>query len=238
MNIIVKDNYTLMSAKAADVLIELIIDKPNSVIAWATGRTPIGLYQELTDEIKQGELSFKEIISFNLDDYVGVPSDHPASFHLYMKQHLFDLADIKPANIYLLDGNSDDLEWQCQDYEHLIKQAGGLDIAVLGIGRNGHIAFNEPGTSFDSRTHLVDLANSTREDLAKDFASGQAPRQGITIGLGTIMEAKHIILLASGRAKENIIKKALHGPITPTVPASILQKHAQVTVILDQAAAG
>lgn len=239
MNIIVSDNYTLMSARAADFVIDLIADQPEAVLALPTGNTPLGMYQELSEECRQGELKFKQTRTFNLDDYVGVPKDHPASFFVYMKKNFFSLVDLRPENIYMLDGTAPDLHWVCEDYERSLEEVGGLDLAILGIGLSGHIAYNEPGTDFASRTHVVDLAEISRQSLIEHFGDqAKAPKQGITMGIGTIMSAKKILLLANGSAKKDIIEKSLHGPITPDVPASVLQNHPDLTVILDKEAAG
>ncbi|MFH1412506.1 MAG: glucosamine-6-phosphate deaminase [bacterium] len=236
MNIITLDNYILMSARAADLVMEMINSKPDCVLALPTGRTPLGMYEELVEEFKQGELSFKQVKTFNLDDYVKVPKNHPASFHNYMKKNLFEHVDFKKENIFMLDGTARDLVWECDDYERSVKEVGGIDLAILGIGLNGHIAYNEPGTEFDSETHVVELAESSKKSITKDFDDNKIPAKAITIGIGTIMSSRHIILLASGKNKKEIIKKALHNPITEDIPASVLQKHSNLTVILDKEA--
>ena len=238
MKILTFENYQLMSAKAADLVIELISARSDCVVALPTGKTPLGLYQELVAECQQGETSCRGLITFNLDNYVGLAKDHPASYERYMQENLFSQVDVPKANIYMLDGQAPDLAWVCDDYERSLAEVGGLDLAILGIGLNGHLAFNEPGTVADSLTHVVDLSDSTRQANAHDFTNPEEiPKQAITMGLGTIMSARKIILLANGAGKAQIIKQALQGPVTPDIPASLLQKHHDVIVILDKAAA-
>jgi len=238
MKILTFDNYQLMSAKAADLVIALINEQPNCVVALPTGQTPLALYQELTAECQQGETSFQQLIVFNLDNYVALAKDHPASYERYMQENFFSLVDVPKANSYMPDGQAPDLDWVCDDYERALQEVGGLDLAILGLGLNGHLAFNEPGTPVASLTHVVDLSPSTRQANAVGFKDiEEVPRQAITMGLGTILSAKQIILLASGDSKKDIVKQALQGPITPAVPASYLQQHHNVIVILDQAVA-
>ncbi|MFH0951169.1 MAG: glucosamine-6-phosphate deaminase [bacterium] len=238
MKILTFDNYQLMSAKAADLVIALINDQPNCVVAWPTGQTPLALYQELTAECQQGETSFQQLISFNLDNYVGLAHDHPASYERYMQENFFSQVDVPKTNIYMPDGQAEDLDWVCDDYERALQEVGGLDLAILGLGLNGHLAFNEPGTLVDSLTHVVDLSATTRQANVIAFKNiEEVPKQAITMGLGTILSAQQIILLVSGDSKKDIVKQALQGSITPEVPASYLQQHRNVIVILDKAAA-
>ena len=238
MKIIIKDNYNEMSKEGALLLKRKILEKPSIVLGLASGSTTPGLYRELIAMYKTGELSFSEITSFNLDEYLGLSSDDPNSYHFYMQKNLFSEIDIAKENIFIPDGSAKDLTEYCGWYGRKIKEAGGIDLQVLGIGRNGHIGFNEPGTSFDSQTRSVNLTEQTIADNAKFFEShAQVPKQALTMGIATIMSAKQIVLLAFGKEKAKIIKQALQGPVTPQVPASVLQNHPDFTVILDKPAA-
>lgn len=238
MKILIFENYQLMSAKAADLVMELINGRPQCVVALPTGKTPLGLYQELSAECQQGETTGRNLVVFNLDNYVGLAKDHPASYERYLQENVFSQIDVLKSNIYLLDGQADDLQWECDDHERSLEEVGGLDLAIIGIGLNGHVAFDEPSTAPDSRTHVVDLTDSTRQANATDFASlDEVPKQAITMGLGTILSAKKIILLANGKKKSQIIQKALQGPVSADVPASFLQQHDDVVVLLDKEAA-
>lgn len=237
MKIIVKESYEDLSKEAARIIKREMQKKPNLVLGLATGSTPIGLYKELIRIHKDG-LSFSQITTFNLDEYFGLDSRHPQSYHFYMQKNLFDHIDVKPENIHIPDGKIEDVKRYCAEYEETIKRVGGIDLQILGIGSNGHIGFNEPGSPFASRTHLAKLAESTIEDNVRFFEKkGDVPRFAITMGLQTIFEAKKIILLASGQNKANAVVKSAERPITSQVPASILQKHSNSVFLLDKAAA-
>ncbi|RLI23840.1 glucosamine-6-phosphate deaminase, partial [Candidatus Bathyarchaeota archaeon] len=183
-------------------------------------------------------LSFSRVTTFNLDEYVGLPPDHPQSYHYYMFHNLFDHVDVRRENVHIPDGMAENLDEECRRYEEAIKEAGGIDLQLLGIGRNGHIGFNEPGSPFDSRTRVVKLSEQTRKDNARFFNSiDEVPTHAITMGIGTIMEARRIILIASGEAKAEAIAKAVKGPKTVDVPASALQDHPDCLFIIDKEAA-
>ncbi len=238
MQTIITKNQAEMSAKAAELIIEQVKAKPDSVLALPTGKTPQLVYAKLVEAFQQGRVSFAGVKTFNLDEYVGMCRTCADSFYVYMKQHLYDHVDIRPENIFLLDGAASNLDDECANYERDIKEVGGVDLAILGIGRDGHIGFCEPGMSFDSRTIVVNLDESTRQANADDLVElKEVPAQAITMGLATIFKSRQIILLASGEHKAAIVAKALEGEVSEQVPASILQTHPQTTVILDEAAA-
>ena len=238
IKVIITRDYDEMSKLAAKMIADAIRAKPNIVLGLATGGTPEGCYKELVRMHKEEGLDFSQVVTFNLDEYVGLPPDHPQSYHYYMDVHLFNHVNIKRENIHIPDGMAKDLEKHCQEYEEMIKKAGGIDLQLLGIGRNGHIGFNEPGSPFDSRTRVVELTETTRRDNARFFKSiDEVPTHAVTMGLATIMEAKKIILLASGENKADAIAKAVEGPKTTRVPASILQDHPDCTFIIDKEAA-
>jgi glucosamine-6-phosphate deaminase len=238
LKIIIAENMEEFNEIAADIVSRQIRNKPDSVLGLATGSTPLGLYALLADKYKKGELDFSRVKTFNLDEYRGLPKDHPQSYYHYMYENLFSKINIKDENVNLLNGEGLDPYKVCADYEEKIKAAGGIDLQVLGIGHNGHIGFNEPGTPFDSVTDLIDLSERTIEANSRFFeSSDQVPRQALSMGIKTIMQARSIMLLISGSGKARIAAKALKGPITQNVPASVLQLHPFVTVILDKEAA-
>jgi glucosamine-6-phosphate deaminase len=223
--------------KAADICAELIQGKPDARLGLATGATPRALYAELIRRNQLGHLSFSRIETFNLDEYLGLGPQHPQSFHRAMRHSLFAHVDIDPANTHLPAGDSADPAAEAAAYEALIKARGGIDLQILGIGRNGHIGFNEPGSSLGSRTRVKTLSPATVRDnqLAKpDF---EAPIMAITMGIGTILDAKALLVLATGAAKAAAVAAALEGPLTASCPASAIQLHPDATVILDPAAA-
>lgn len=230
-------DYKDMSRKAANIISAQIIMKPNCVLGLATGSTPIGLYEQLVDWYKKGDLDFSEVTSVNLDEYRGLPTSNDQSYYYFMHQHLFDLVNIDAANTYLPNGMAEDAQQECLRYEELIHSLGGVDLQLLGMGHNGHIGFNEPGEAFDTITHCVDLQESTIEANKRFFASAEdVPKQAYSMGIKTIMRAKKILLVVSGADKAKMLKEALCGPITPKVPASVLQLHNDVTVVADAAA--
>lgn len=234
---IVKD-YEAMSQAAADIFTETIHQKPNTVLGLATGSTPERMYELLVKAYNQHKVSFREVTSFNLDEYVGISPSNPQSYHYYMNNKLFDNIDISKQQTHLPEGNGSDLHEICQQYEQKIKASGGIDLQVLGIGLNGHIGFNEPGTSFDQATHVVELEQSTREANARFFTSiDEVPTQAITMGIDTIMQSKQIILLVSGEKKADSLYQLLNQPVNESFPASILKEHSNVVIIADEAAA-
>ena len=238
MKVIIKKNYEELSKEAAETIKEAIQKKPNLVLGLATGSTPIGTYQELARMYREKGLDFSKVVIFNLDEYLGLPADHPQSYNYFMYENLLNYININRENFHIPDGMTKNIEKFCQEYEEKIQKAGGIDLQLLGIGSDGHIGFNEPGTPLDSRTQLVKLTESTIKDNSRFFEKEEdVPRFAITMGVQTIFEAKKILLLASGENKAEAVAKALEGPITSQITASILQKHPDVIVILDEAAA-
>ncbi|MDD2807304.1 MAG: glucosamine-6-phosphate deaminase [Patescibacteria group bacterium] len=240
MNIIVAKNYDDLSAHAAAIVADQIIKKPNSVLGLATGATQLGLYQKLVELYHQGSLSFSQVTTFNLDEYFGLANDDSQSYHYFMFENFFKHLDIKKENIFIPAGSISMTEVgpYGQKYEAAIKIKGDLDLQILGIGENGHIGFNEPGSDFNSVTRLVSLSDNTIKANARFFSAPEAvPRQAITMGLATIMSARKIILLASGKSKAAAVAQALSGEVSEAVPASVLQRHQNLTIILDTEAA-
>ena len=231
----VKD-YEEASDKAFEVMKDFL--KPGMVLGLATGSTPLGLYARMVKDHKENGTSYKDIKSFNLDEYVGLPVSHPESYYTFMHRNLFDQIDIPEENTHVPSGLGEDLEAQAKKYDEMI-DASPVDIQLLGIGSDGHIAFNEPGTPFDSGTHVTDLAESTIKDNCRFFDNdiSKVPTQAVTQGIGTIMKARNILLIATGANKAQAVKDMLEGPIDVSCPASILQKHDNVTVIIDEPAA-
>lgn len=227
-----------MSAKAAELVAKQIQKKKNSVLGLATGNTPLGMYKNLVKRHKKGEISFKKTATFNLDEYAGLSEDDKNSYHYYMRENLFKHIDITQKNIFILNGAAKNFKKECGNFEKMIKEKKGIDLQILGIGLNDHIGFNEPGSSFNSKTRAVNLTMATRKANGKYFSGvNKVPERALTMGLATITRAKKIILLASGKEKAEIIAKAFAGKIRRTVPASILRKHPDVIVILDKEAA-
>lgn len=230
-------DYQEMSRKAANILSAQVISKPDSVLGLATGSTPIGMYDQLVEWYNKGDVDFSEVKTVNLDEYKGLARDNDQSYYYFMHKHLFDRVNINPDNTNVPDGTQMDSEKECARYEKLIESMGGVDIQLLGIGRNGHIGFNEPDNCFAKTTHCVDLTESTIEANKRFFASADdVPRQAYTMGIGTIMKAKKILLIVNGEDKADALAKAVYGPVTPEVPASILQFHNDVVIVADQAA--
>lgn len=227
-----------MSRVAAQIFADLLAEKPDATLGLATGSTPIGLYDCLAEDVKSGKISFSEAVSFNLDEYCALPAADMNSYRYFMDEHLFSKVDIKPENAHLPNGNAADSSAECAAYEAAIEQQGGIDLQLLGLGNNGHIGFNEPASDFPVNTHIVDLTQSTIDANARFFASeDEVPRQAITMGIGTIMKARGVVLVANGKGKANIVARALFGPVTPEVPASVLQLHPNVVVVVDEDAA-
>lgn len=238
MRIIVAKDYKDMSRKAANIISAQIITKPDCVLGLATGSSPIGTYDQLVEWYEKGDLDFSKVSSVNLDEYRGLDHSHDQSYYYFMHEHLFDRVNIDPANTNVPDGTEPDAEKECRRYEELIASYGGVDLQLLGLGHNGHIGFNEPAPVFDKATHCVDLTESTIEANKRFFASADdVPKQAYTMGIGTIMKAKKILVVVSGADKADIVAKAFYGDVTPAVPASVLQFHPDVTVVVDEAAA-
>ena len=216
-----------------------LLKKPNLVLGLATGNTPIGLYDELARMHNAEGLDFSQVVTFNLDEYVGIPANHPESYHTFMERHLFSKLNIPASNRYIPQSTTDNLEEFCEWYEERIRYFGGIDIQSLGIGTNGHIGFNEPSSSLGSRTRLKTLAPATIQAHVPNFGGDAeaVPKMAITMGIGTIMEAKRCLLLANGKSKADAIARCVEGPITAEVPASALQMHPRVIILIDEAAA-
>lgn len=238
MRIIVTKNYDDMSRKAANIIAAQIITKPNCVLGLATGSTPIGTYKELIAAYNNGDLDFSQVSTVNLDEYRGLDHDNDQSYYYFMMNNLFKHVNIDVAKTHVPDGTIEDADQACSDYEAIVKSYGGVDLQLLGLGHNGHIGFNEPADEFPKDTHCVDLTESTIQANARFFEKIEdVPTQAYTMGIGTIMRAKKILLVASGKDKAEIVKKAFFGPVVPQVPASILQMHQDVTIVVDEAAA-
>lgn len=234
MRIVAAKDYNDMSRKAANIVAGQIFLKPNSVIGLATGSTPLMMYKELIRMSAEDGLDFSEATTFNLDEYIGLSTDNINSYHYYMYNNLFNHVNIKKENIFIPNGMTSDIEKECMDYEEKIRQRGGIDLQVLGIGNNGHIGFNEPDVKFEATTHQVKLDQETILANARFFDNiDDVPKYAISMGIKTIMHARKIVLLASGLNKAESLGRALYGGITPEVPASILQLHQDVTVVID-----
>lgn len=240
MNIIEAKDYQDMSKKAAEYLIEKIRHTPNINLGMATGGTPEGMYKLLIADHQKNHTSYKNVTTFNLDEYVGLSGDNPQSYRYFMDEKLFNHIDIPKSHTHVPKGDAADLNKQCADYETLIQEHGGVDLQILGIGGNGHIGFNEPGTSFASKTQVMELAPSTIEANARYFNSPEeVPGLAITMGIATIMNSKEILLLISGETKREALSRLLHDDeITENFSASILKNHPHVTIIADKAALG
>lgn len=233
MKFITVENYDELSKLAAEIIGNQVKSKPESVLGLATGSSPIGTYENLVKEYNSGNLDFSKVVSVNLDEYVGLNGDNDQSYRYFMNKHLFSHINIKET--YVPSGVKEDMEAECAAYDKKIEELGGIDLQLLGIGLDGHIGFNEPDEVFVKGTHLVELDESTIEANARFFASkDEVPTVAITMGMLPIMQAKKVLLIANGKNKEEILKKAFYGPITPMVPASILQLHKDVTVIFSE----
>lgn len=238
ITIIVADSYEEMSKRAANIVAAQVVIKPKCILGLATGGTPIGMYKEMIRLYKENEVDFSEVKTFNLDEYYPIRKDNEQSYAWYMNENLFKYINIPAKNNYIPNGENPNVDVECNAYDELISSSGGIDLQVLGIGNNGHIGFNEPDVCFESGTHLVELDQETIEANARFFLTEEeVPRQAISMGIRTIMHSKKILLLASGKSKARIIRDTLFGDISPNVPASILQLHNDVTIILDHEAA-
>ena len=237
MRIYKAKDYEEMSRKAAGIVSAQIIMKPDCVLGLATGSTPVGLYKQLIEWYRNGDLDFSGVRTVNLDEYKGISRENDQSYYYFMHQNLFDHVNIPAENTHLPDGMEPDSEKECRRYEELIQSMGSVDLQLLGIGHNGHIGFNEPSDVFDKQVHCVNLTQSTIEANKRFFASAEeVPRQAYTMGIQTIMRSKKILIIANGEGKAGIVRDAFFGPITPMVPASVLQLHNDVTLVADEAA--
>ena len=237
MKIYKAKDYKDMSRKAANIISAQVIMKPNCVLGLATGSTPIGTYDQLVEWYNKGDLDFSEVTTVNLDEYKGLPRTNDQSYYYFMHQHLFDRVNIDPERTNVPNGMEPDAEKECGRYEELIRSLGGVDLQLLGLGHNGHIGFNEPGEAFEKETHCVDLTESTIEANKRFFVSADdVPKQAYTMGIKTIMQAKKILIVVNGENKADIVERAFFGPVTPEVPASILQLHNDVTLVGDEEA--
>lgn len=235
MKIVRAKDYAEMSRRAASVIAAQIISKPDCVLGLATGSTPIGTYKNLVEWHNNGDLDFSEVKTVNLDEYKGITKENDQSYYYFMHDNLFDHVNIKPENTNLPDGMEPDADKECARYAALIKSMGKVDLQLLGLGHNGHIGFNEPAEYFVKDVNCVDLTEMTIQANKRFFASAdEVPRQAYTMGIGTIMNAEKIVIVVSGKDKAEIVKKAFFGPVTPQVPASILQFHKDVTLIADE----
>lgn len=238
MEVIIGGKYEDLSKMAARMVARILNAKPNAVLGLATGSTPLGLYRELIRMHKDEGLDFSQVTSFNLDEYVGLTKDHPQSYHYFMHENLFKHINIAKQNIYIPSGTTDNYDAFCRWYEQRIVDSGGIDVQILGIGSDGHIAFNEPSSSLGSRTRIKTLARQTIEDNARFFDSPeQVPVYAITMGVGTILESRKLILLANGKSKADAIAAAVEGPVTSLCTASALQLHRDASVLVDRDAA-
>ncbi len=238
MKVVILKDAAEVAKYGADIFIKQINQKSDSVLGLATGSTPVALYKELIAAYESGRVSFKNASSFNLDEYLGLPSTHPQSYRYFMNQQLFDHVDIDKTQTNVPAGDASDPFVACETYEQSIKQKGGIDVQLLGIGRNGHIGFNEPSSSLKSRTRVKTLTRATIDDNARFFGPDEyQPHLSITMGIGTILESKKVVLLATGENKAEAIKATVEGPITAACPASALQFHEQVVLVIDEAAA-
>ncbi len=238
MKVIIKETPEAASRLAARVIAELTQRQPYAVLGFATGSTQLLLFEELVRMHREEGLDFSRITTFNLDEYVGVARDHPTSFSYFMHQHLFGQLNIPAGHIHIPDGLTKDIQLECERYERSIKSIGGIDLQILGIGRNGHIAFNEPSSSLASRTRVTRLTRRTIQDNARFFDSEESvPTHSITMGIGTILEARHCLLMAFGEDKQEAVTRAVEGPVSASLPASALQLHPRVRIFLDEEAA-
>lgn len=230
-------NYKELSRKAANIISAQIILKPNCILGLATGSTPIGTYEQLIEWYKKGDLDFSQVTSINLDEYKGLSKDNPQSYYHFMNTHFFKHINIPPEHIHLPNGMALDKDAECKRYMQLIQNSGGIDLQLLGLGHNGHIGFNEPSDDFKKDTHCVTLSQSTIDANKRFFNRVEdVPLEAYTVGIRTIMQAHKILVIVSGEDKADIVKEAFLGPVTPLVPASILQMHPDVTLVGDSAA--
>ncbi len=238
IKVVICKDYEDVSDKAAEIMLDVVKSNPKAILGLATGSSPIGLYQRMIKDHKENGTSYAEITTFNLDEYIGLDRNHSQSYYTFMHQNLFDHIDIKKENVNIPSTQGDDMQANCDAYNELLSNHS-IDLQLLGIGSNGHLAFNEPGTPFDSVTQVVDLVESTIKDNARffDYDMSKVPTQSITMGIKNIMDAKKILLVASGKNKAEAIYETVNGEVSTDCPASILQKHPDVTIVVDEEAA-
>lgn len=235
MKFIKVDSYQKMSRQAANIISAQVIIKPDCVLGLATGSSPIGTYQQLIEWYRKGDIDFSQVTSVNLDEYVGLDGTNDQSYRYFMNTHLFDSVNINPEQTFVPNGKAFDLDEECSEYDERIKRLGGIDLQLLGIGLDGHIGFNEPDTCFVKGTHVVDLHESTIRANSRFFEKeSDVPRQAVTMGMLSIMQAKKVLLIANGAGKKDILERSFNEPITPEIPASILQLHPDLTVIYSE----
>jgi len=238
MKVVIVKNYHEISVRATQLVTKQITKKKNTVLGLATGQTPVGMYRELVKKFQKGELDFSEVVTFNLDEYYGLSPKNPQSYYFFMWNNFFQYINIKKESVHLLKGVTENIDEECRQYEHLIQKKGGIGLQILGVGDNGHIGFNEPAIGLNSKTHLVSLSEDTIQANSQYFSDiKEVPRQALTMGIGTIMKAQKIILLASGRKKAHVIEKTINGPVNTEVPATVLQLHNDVIILIDKEAA-
>lgn len=237
INIIKVNNEQQFNETGAGIIASLLQSKPRAILGLATGSTPVGVYQKLIELYNEGVVSFKQANTYNLDEYIGLPANHPESYRQFMNEKLFNHIDILLENTHVPSGSTDDPDQAAEKYSQLLENAGQIDLQLLGLGHNGHIGFNEPNAELQGPTHIVTLDERTRKANARFFNSiDEVPTHAITMGIGSILHAKQILLMAKGEDKAEIVAEALRGPITTQCPASFLQTHPNVVVLLDQAA--
>ena len=238
MRIYKEKNYEEASIRAAQMVADQIKFKNDSVLGLATGTTPIGMYKTLVEKYKEGEITFKDVRTVNLDEYKGLTDEDKNSYHYFMKENLFSKVDIDLANTHLPNGMAEEPEEECKEYENLLRSLGGVDLQILGLGGNGHIGFNEPGTPFTETTHLVNLTESTIQANSRLFEKIEdVPKQAYSMGIKSIMDAKRILMIVTGESKAEALYKVVKGPVTEDIPGSILQRHRDVIIVCDEAAA-
>jgi glucosamine-6-phosphate deaminase len=235
MLLMIRKDYDTISKEGARIVAEQVRKKPDCILGFATGSSPAGLYKELIRMHREEGLDFSKVTTFNLDEYVGLPPEHDQSYHYFMWENLFKHINVDARYVHIPHGMADDVEGHCDWYEEQIEKRGGIDLQILGIGGNGHIAFNEPGSSLGSRTRIKTLTEKTRQDNARFFSSmDEVPKFAITMGIGTIMDAKKLVMLANGKSKAQAIKNTIEGPISAMVPATIVQMHQHAMVLADE----
>jgi glucosamine-6-phosphate deaminase len=238
MEIVIVPGTKQIAAIAADAIEALVRSKPSAVLGLATGSSPLPVYDELARRHEATQLDFSSVVAFTLDEYVGLPEGHPESYRQVIRREFTDRANFNPDNVHGLDGAAEDVVAACERYEELLRNAGGIDLQILGVGVDGHIGFNEPGSSLTSRTRIKTLTEQTRRDNARFFSSvNEVPHHVLTQGLGTILEARHVILIATGANKAKVVRDFVEGPVAAVCPASVLQLHPHATILLDEGAA-
>ena len=239
MEVVIQRDGDAVASVVADAIVRLITSKPDAVLGLATGSSPLGVYSELVRRHRAGTVTFRHTKSFLLDEYIGLPHGHPEAYRSFISRHFTDLVDIDPGNVHVPDGQASDVVAACAEYEERIRSAGGVDLQLLGIGSDGHLGFNEPTSSLASRTRVKTLTERTRSDNKRFFDDiDEVPRHVLTQGIGTILDARHLVLIAIGAGKAEPIARAVEGPLASMCPASAIQLHRRATVVIDEAAAG